>query len=106
MSDLDALRRAEEEAFEACMVSTFDAGNLGKALELHALAVVRRAWAEHDEGLEDVYMIEGVVAKEDDMPFTEEESDAFTDAFIDWIEARGLLFGGAIGVIHKGASNG
>ena len=104
MTDLDALRRAEQHTIDALWKEAGwadDDDHIQDFFTAIVSAVERRVRAEAHEGMEDAFMIEGVIAKDNDKPLTEEESDAFTHAFLSWLIARGLMFSGAIGVIHK-----
>ncbi len=53
----------------------------------------------------DVIIIDGGLSKNDDTDWTEEEADAFWDAFIDWIEARDVSFGGVLGLGPSGEND-
>ncbi len=120
VTDLDALRRAEEEVrhdFPCAHVTEERAHECEAPYKLHpwhehlwvepeevtslVAAVERRVGVERYEGMEDAFMIEGVVAPEDGTPLTTEQVDEFTDAFLTWLEQRGLGFGGALGIIHE-----
>ena len=43
--------------------------------------------------------ISGIIQKVNGEEFTEDEHDAFMDAFIEWIEVMGLTFGGGTHLI-------
>ncbi len=51
----------------------------------------------------DVIVIDGCLMRiGDESRFTSAEADALLDAFIEWIEARGLGFGGGFGLGDEG----
>jgi hypothetical protein len=47
-----------------------------------------------------VFRIEGVVQM-DEGEWDDESAEAFTDLFLEWLEAQGLGFGGVIGVAEE-----